>query len=179
MSAFDLTDADAAGLDALAASQLRLALRFAERAEAAEDDDAACRLARTSERAARSYRQILLVKSKLKRDRDTARREEARSPVPRTLQEQEQVDRRRRDLYRAAERLILETLDEEDLSEGLEMAYERAAAMAEEPGSADADLALQATRVLAFVQHQFEPWDAPGELDFERTGADTEPADSS
>ena len=61
------------------------------------------------------------------------------------------------------------------------MAFDEAAAMAaEEPGFADADLAAQAARILAVVQHQFEPWDAPGELDDKPASADdADPADSS
>ncbi|MBX3483349.1 hypothetical protein [Phenylobacterium sp.] len=178
MSAFDLTDADAQGLDALAASQLRLALRFAERAEAAEDDDAACRLARTSERAARSYRQILLVKSKLKRERDAALRDEAAAPpAPPGPQEQQRIDQRRRDVYERVERIACETLDdEEDIAFGLDMAWAELEDMAQAPGFADGDIAEQVERVLAAAGFEPEPDADPAP---EAPVPASEPADSS
>ena len=180
MSAFDLTDADAQGLDALAASQLRLALRFAERAEAAEDDDAACRLARTSERAARSYRQLLLVKSKLKSDRDTALRDEVQSPVPPSPQEQARIDKRQRDLYEAAERVAHETLDDdEDIEFALEMAFDIVADMAKAPGFADEDLDVQVARVLAEAGLHEEPYEDAPASERPDAGPAAEPPDSS
>lgn len=67
LDALDITEAEAAGLSELAALDLATARRFTERAHAAEDPDEANRLARTAQRAARSYRQILLLKVRLKR----------------------------------------------------------------------------------------------------------------
>lgn len=179
MPAFDLTDADAQGLDALAAAQLRLALRFGERAEAAEDDDAACKLARTSERAARSYRQILLVKSKLRRERDAALENADSKRPPPGPQEQARINRRYRDLYEAVERIVVEAhADDEETAEFvLDMVRSALDDMIEEPGFADADLGLQIDRVRAEVGFN----DEFGPQSFRHDGADTprEPADSS
>ena len=66
--ALDITEAEAEGLSELAALDLALARDFARRAQAAEDNDEANRLARSYQRAARSYRQTLAVKARLKRD---------------------------------------------------------------------------------------------------------------
>jgi hypothetical protein len=68
LEALDITEEQAAGLDELAAIDLRMAKVFAARAEAEEDLKAACELARTSQRYARAYRQILLLKARLKRE---------------------------------------------------------------------------------------------------------------
>lgn len=176
MSAFDLTDADAQGLDALAAAKLRLALRFAERAEAAEDVDEACKLARTSDRAARSYRQLLLVKAKLRRDRDAALREAAAGPPPPpSPQEQARINRRRRDLCEAVERVACEALeDQEDIDFVLEMAFGAVDDMAAEPGFADADPAEQVDRIVADLGLDPPCDDAPGDARG-RPAADAEP----
>ena len=103
-----ITDEEAEGLARLAQAQLRLATRLSERALDEPDVDAACRLARASERVARGYRQSLLLKSRLKRDRDVARREAAAHPVARTAQEQARVNQRIRDVHQAVERLAVE-----------------------------------------------------------------------
>ncbi|MBX3485624.1 hypothetical protein [Phenylobacterium sp.] len=171
MSLFDLTDADAQGLDALAAAQLRLALRFAERAEAAEDDDAACKLARTSERAARSYRQILLIKSKLRRDLDAAAHEPAAPAAP-DPQAQQRINKRQRVLYEAVERLVIEDFpDDRDTAEFvLDMVHHAIDDMAREPGFADADLASQIAEVREAVGFDDAP---PADR------ASAEPVDSS
>lgn len=68
LDALDITEDEAAGLSELAALDLVTARRFAERAQAAEDPEAANRLARTSQRAARSYRQTLALKVRLRRE---------------------------------------------------------------------------------------------------------------
>jgi hypothetical protein len=67
LDAFDITAEEAAGLTELAALELATAKRFTERANAAEDPDEANRFARTAQRAARSFRQTLALKVRLKR----------------------------------------------------------------------------------------------------------------
>ena len=67
-----ITDEEAEGLARLAQAQLRLATRLSERALDEPDVEAACSLARASERVARGYRQSLLLKSRLKRDGDAS-----------------------------------------------------------------------------------------------------------
>lgn len=68
MDALDITEAEAQGLAELAQHDLALARDFARRAQAAEGADEANRLARSYQRAARSYRQTLALKARLKRD---------------------------------------------------------------------------------------------------------------
>lgn len=72
-----ITDEEAEGLARLAQAQLRLATRLSERALNEPDVDAACHLARASERVARGYRQSLLLKSRLGRERSAVERERA------------------------------------------------------------------------------------------------------
>lgn len=67
LDALDITEAEAAGLSELAAIDLAMARRFAERAQATEDPEVANRLARSAQRAARSYRQTLALKVRLRR----------------------------------------------------------------------------------------------------------------
>lgn len=81
--ALDITAEDAAGLAEIAQHDLALARDFARRALAAEDNDEANRLARSYQRAARSYRQTLAVKARLKRDLAAAARAQADTPKPR------------------------------------------------------------------------------------------------
>jgi len=81
--ALDITEEDAAGLAEIARHDLELARDFARRALAAEDNDEANRLARSYQRAARSYRQTLAVKARLKRDLAAAARVQADLPKPR------------------------------------------------------------------------------------------------
>lgn len=111
---FAITDEEAEGLARLAQAQLRLALRLSERAIEEPDADTAGRLARASERVARGYRQSLLLKSRLKRDRETAEREAAADPRPRTPQEQARINQRVRDVHASVERIIVEQADEID-----------------------------------------------------------------
>jgi len=63
----DISD-DERGLDELAQIDLRLARVFAERAEAAEDPEVANGLVRSYQRAARSFRQSLALKHRLRRE---------------------------------------------------------------------------------------------------------------
>ncbi|MBI1198065.1 MAG: hypothetical protein GC203_09390 [Phenylobacterium sp.] len=80
LDALDITEEEAAGLAELAQHDLAMARHFAGRAQAAEDPDEANRLARSYQRAARSYRQTLALKARLKRDLAQA---EAEKPRPR------------------------------------------------------------------------------------------------
>jgi|GEM_PF-976242 len=80
--ALDITDAEAEGLSELAAHDLALARDFARRALEATDNDEASRLGRSYQRAARSYRQTLAVKARLKRDLAAAARTQSDTPKP-------------------------------------------------------------------------------------------------
>jgi hypothetical protein len=64
----DITEDDARSLCELAAVDLRVAKGFAERALAEEDPETANGLARSYQRAARSYRQSLALKMRLRRE---------------------------------------------------------------------------------------------------------------
>src|SRR3982750_477928 len=68
LDALNITEEEALGLAELAQHDLALARDFARRAQAAEDADEANRLARSYQRAARSYRQTLALKARLRRD---------------------------------------------------------------------------------------------------------------
>src|SRR5258706_5643033 len=68
LDALAMTEEDARGLCELAAVDLRVAKGFAERALDQEDPDTANGLARTYQRAARSYRQSLALKARLRRE---------------------------------------------------------------------------------------------------------------
>ena len=79
----DITEDEARGLAELAQHDLALARDFARRAQAAEDSDEASGLARSYQRAARSYRQTLALKARLQRDLAAAARARANTPRPR------------------------------------------------------------------------------------------------
>ena len=83
LDALDITEEEAAGLAELARHDLAMARHFAERAQAAEDPAVANSLARSYQRAARSYRQTLALKAKLKRDLQRAADEAPRPERPR------------------------------------------------------------------------------------------------
>jgi hypothetical protein len=68
LDVLNITEEEAQGLAELAQHDLAMARDFARRAQAAEDADEANRLARSYQRAARSYRQTLALKARLKRD---------------------------------------------------------------------------------------------------------------
>lgn len=82
LEALDITEEEAQGLAEIARHDLALARDFARRALAAEDNDEASRLARSYQRAARSYRQTLAIKARLKRDLAAAARTDAATPRP-------------------------------------------------------------------------------------------------
>ena len=81
--ALDITEEEAQGLAEIARHDLELARDFARRALETTDNDEANRLARSYQRAARSYRQTLAVKARLKRDLAAAARVQADLPKPR------------------------------------------------------------------------------------------------
>ena len=81
--ALDITEEEAQGLAEIARHDLELARDFARRALEATDSDEANRLGRSYQRAARSYRQTLAVKARLKRDLAAAARVQADLPKPR------------------------------------------------------------------------------------------------
>jgi hypothetical protein len=112
-------DAALAGLDELAACDLRLAKRFCARIEALpQDDDAkAMELARSYQRMARSYRQTLVVQARLRRElkaeakadaTDTHRREIFSRPERPSALEDTTLFRMARVETAAAERIRLE-----------------------------------------------------------------------
>jgi hypothetical protein len=68
LEALNITEAQAAGLDELAAIDLAMAKSYAARAQAAEDPDVANQLGRSYQRMARSYRQTLALKVRLQRE---------------------------------------------------------------------------------------------------------------
>jgi hypothetical protein len=81
LDALDITEADAAGLSELAALDLAMAKDFAARAQAAEAPQVANELARSYQRMARSYRQSLALKVRLKREIVRAAQEIPPDPV--------------------------------------------------------------------------------------------------
>jgi hypothetical protein len=83
LDALDITEEEAAGLAELARHDLAMARHFAERAQAAEDPALANSLARSYQRAARSYRQTLALKARLKRDLQRAASEAPKPATPR------------------------------------------------------------------------------------------------
>lgn len=82
LDALNITEEEAQGLTELAQHDLALARDFARRAMAAEDNDEANELARSYQRAARSYRQTLAAKARLKRDLAVAAKTQAATPRP-------------------------------------------------------------------------------------------------
>lgn len=80
LSALNITEEEALGLAELAQHDLALARDFARRAQAAEDSEEATKLARSYQRAARSYRQTLALKARLQRDLAAAAQVQANTP---------------------------------------------------------------------------------------------------
>ena len=95
--ALDITEADALGLGELAELDLAMARSFAARAQAAEDPDVANGLARSYQRAARSYRQTLALKSRLKRELTQAEQTGDPKHDPRVKARKAEVRHRLRD----------------------------------------------------------------------------------
>ncbi|WP_337188300.1 hypothetical protein [Phenylobacterium sp.] len=107
LEALDITEAEALGLSELAQHDLALARDYARRALAAEDNEEAGRLGRSYQRAARSYRQTLAVKARLKRDLAVAAhaRAQAEAAAPKPRPGQAAVARRIGELRTALLRL--------------------------------------------------------------------------
>jgi hypothetical protein len=82
LDALNITEEEALGLAEIAQHDLALARDFARRAQAAADSDEANRLARSYQRAARSYRQTLALKARLRRDLALAAQAMAETPRP-------------------------------------------------------------------------------------------------
>ena len=82
LEALDITEAEARGLSELAELDLAMARSFAARAQAAEDPQVANSLARSYQRATRSYRQSLALKVRLKRELSRDLREGPTEPAP-------------------------------------------------------------------------------------------------
>jgi hypothetical protein len=171
-----ITDEEAEGLARLAQAQLRLATRLSERALDEPDVDAACRLARASERVARGYRQSLLLKSRLKRDADAARRQDAVNRSLPNLQKEARVHRRMRDIHAAVERILEEGAEALDADEADDIRVFLLDAI-EEASRAD-DFLLEPIEVQ--VARMCEAFDLPVLASPEAEAADPEePADSS
>ncbi len=83
LDALNITEEDALGLVELAQHDLALARDFARRALAAAESEEASGLARSYQRAARSYRQSLALKVRLKRELAAAAQVQANPPRPR------------------------------------------------------------------------------------------------
>lgn len=110
LDALTITEAEAAGLCELAALDLAMARDFAARAQAAEDPETANDLARGYQRMARSYRQTLALKAKLRMDTIRADRETPRRPAagPSFLSRQDdlRIEARAEELHGAVARVI-------------------------------------------------------------------------
>ena len=116
LDALSITEAEAAGLSELAALDLAMARDFAARAQAAEDPAVASDLARSYQRMARSYRQSLALKARLRMDtlhadRETPRRTGMPGAVPRprpahNIEDDFAIDLRAEELHGAVERVI-------------------------------------------------------------------------
>ena len=83
LDALNITEEDALGLAELAQHDLALARDFARRALAAEESEEASGLARSYQRAARSYRQSLALKVRLRRELAATAQVQANTPRPR------------------------------------------------------------------------------------------------
>jgi hypothetical protein len=114
LDALSITEAEAAGLSELAALDLAMARDFAARAQAAEDPAVANDLARSYQRMARSYRQSLALKARLRMetlqaDRETPRRTglgAASAPTAHNIEDDVAIDLRAEELLGAVERVI-------------------------------------------------------------------------
>jgi hypothetical protein len=112
LDALTITEDEAAGLSELAALDLAMARDFAARAQAAEDPETACDLARSYQRMARSYRQSLALKVRLQRELGRAERE-----APPTPADEARIAARRADLRAAVQRVIWTEHEPADPSE--------------------------------------------------------------
>lgn len=105
LDALDITEAEAAGLSELAALDLAMARSFAARAQAAEDPQVQNELARSYQRMARSYRQTLALKVRLKRDLEQSRRARGDRPAADPRVADPRVAERKAEVRQALERV--------------------------------------------------------------------------
>ena len=138
LDALDITEAEAAGLTELAALDLAMARRFAARAQAAEDAEEANGLARSYQRAARSYRQTLALKLRLKRERVRLLREAAAPPVtcdptddgeaddlpPKPVRDARRIAARKAELLGPLRRIAWSEYEDHDCDEEVEALFE-------------------------------------------------------
>lgn len=110
LDALDISEEEALGLAEVARHDLAMVRSFAARAQAAEDPDVANDLARSYQRAARSYRQTLALKVRLKREIAAAAREAREPPV----RDEAAVARRVREVRSAVRRLIYNEYEPSD-----------------------------------------------------------------
>ena len=115
LEALDITEAEAAGLAEIAEIELGLVREFAARARAAEDPQLANNYARTAHRAARSYRQCLAMKVRLKRELQRAA-DDAPRQAPQPSPERQRVATRVAHLRDALERVIWDEHERADSS---------------------------------------------------------------
>ena len=106
LDALNITEAEAAGLAELAQLDLAMARDFAARAQAAADPETANQLARSYQRAARSYRQTLALKVRLQREIARGADEARKAERPPSLVPHLQHERRAEELCRAVHRVI-------------------------------------------------------------------------
>jgi hypothetical protein len=145
LDALIITEAEAAGLSRLAALDLAMAEDFAARAQAAEDPDTACDLARSYQRMARSYRQSLALKVRLAREIRLAERD---APPPPPVPLDEAGKRERVETLRSAVRGVIwaeyepaeDDGDEELCVELFERLDTRLAQLRSQPGFGQAPL---------------------------------------
>ena len=139
LDALDITEAEAAGLTELAALDLAMARRFAARAQDAEDADEANGLARSYQRAARSYRQTLALKLRLKRERGCLLREAAAPPAcagpdeedeaavprpPKPVRDARRIAARKAELLSPLRRIAWTEYEDHDCDEEVEAFFE-------------------------------------------------------
>ena len=107
LGALTITEAKAAGLSELTALDLAMAMArdFAARAQAAEDPDTACDLARSYQRMARSYRQTLALKVRLAREMARADHPPAPAPPP-VPRDERRIEARVEELRGSVQRVI-------------------------------------------------------------------------
>jgi hypothetical protein len=121
LDALNITEEEALGLTELAQHDLALARDFARRAQAATDTDEANTLARSYQRAARSYRQTLALKARLRREVAAAGQDAAaRTEAARAPREGAAVGHRIADLREALLRLVWDEAEgpEDEPAEG-------------------------------------------------------------
>ena len=109
LDALDITEEEARGLSELAAVELAAAKEFSARSLAVGDPKLATELARTAQRHARSFRQTLAMKMRLKREMIRAAAETPETPEPpkpHVPRDGARIKARREELMPALERVV-------------------------------------------------------------------------